>query len=90
MRTKGSVDYPDGLELYEDSPGYYEEKMQLLDKEREILKVLNFDLSVDTSCVEFSQRFIRDLRPRTIRRERNRIGGFLPVGETARLRPPER
>jgi len=47
MRTKGSVDYPDGLELYEDSPGYYEEKMQLLDKEREILKVLNFDLSVE-------------------------------------------
>lgn len=46
-RTKGSADYPDGLELYEDSSGYYEEKMQLLDKEREILKVLNFDLSVE-------------------------------------------
>ena len=47
FRTRGTEDYPDGLELFEDSPGYYDEKGQLLDKEREILRVLNFDLHVE-------------------------------------------
>lgn len=47
VRTRGSADYPDGMELFEDSLGYVEEKMQILDKEREVLRVLNFDLTID-------------------------------------------
>lgn len=47
VRTRNTPDFPDGMDLYEDSPGYYEEKTNILDKEREVLRVLNFDLTVD-------------------------------------------
>ncbi len=47
FRTFGTIDYPEGLELYEDSPGFYDEKMSILDKERELLRVLNFDLNLE-------------------------------------------
>lgn len=46
-RTKGSKDFPDGLDMFEDTQGYVEEKMNILDKEREVLRVLNFDLTVE-------------------------------------------
>lgn len=47
VRTRHTADFPDGMDLLEDSPGYYEEKTNILDKEREVLRVLNFDLTVD-------------------------------------------
>lgn len=47
VRTRRTEDFPDGMELFENSPGYYEEKSNILDKEREVLRVLNFDLNVD-------------------------------------------
>lgn len=47
VRTRNTPDYPDGLELLENSPRYYDEKNSILDKEREVLRVLNFDLTVD-------------------------------------------
>lgn len=47
VRTRRSKDFPDGMELRENSPGYYEEKSNILDKEREVLRVLNFDLTLD-------------------------------------------
>lgn len=47
VRTRRTADFPDGMELHENSPGYYEEKNNILDKEREVLRVLNFDLNVD-------------------------------------------
>jgi len=47
VRTRNTPDFPDGLDLFENSPGYYEEKNNILDKEREVLRVLNFDLTVD-------------------------------------------
>jgi Cyclin, N-terminal domain len=47
MRTRNTKDFPDGQDIYEDSPGYYDEKAAILDKEREVLRVLNFDLTVD-------------------------------------------
>ncbi len=46
-RTRGSPDFPDGMDMFEDSQGYYEEKTAILDKEREVLRVLNFDLTVE-------------------------------------------
>lgn len=49
VRTRNTADYPDGLDIQEDSPEYYEEKRTILDKEREVLKVLNFDLTIDHS-----------------------------------------
>lgn len=47
VRTRNTKDFPDGMDLFENSPGYYEEKNNILDKEREVLRVLNFDLTVD-------------------------------------------
>lgn len=47
VRTRNTKDYPDGQDIYEDSPGYYDEKRAILDKEREVLRVLNFDLTCD-------------------------------------------
>lgn len=47
VRTRNTPDFPDGMDLFENSPGYYEEKNNILDKEREVLRVLNFDLTVD-------------------------------------------
>lgn len=47
IRTRYTKDFPDGLEIHEDSPGYYDEKSAILDKEREVLRVLNFDLTCD-------------------------------------------
>ena len=47
VRTRNTKDFPDGHDLYEDSPGFFEEKNKVLDKERELLRVLNFDLTVD-------------------------------------------
>lgn len=47
VRTRRTADFPDGEDLFENSPGYYEEKTNILDKEREVLRVLNFDLNVD-------------------------------------------
>lgn len=47
VRTRHTADFPDGMDLHENSPGYYEEKSNILDKEREVLRVLNFDLTVD-------------------------------------------
>jgi cyclin T len=47
IRTRNTKDFPDGQDVYEDSPGYYDEKSSILDKEREVLRVLNFDLTVD-------------------------------------------
>lgn len=47
VRTRNTEDFPDGLDLHEDSPGYYDEKSAILDKEREVLRVLNFDLTCD-------------------------------------------
>lgn len=47
VRTRNTEDFPDGMDMYEDNQGYYEEKSHILDKEREVLRVLNFDLTVD-------------------------------------------
>ena len=47
VRTRNTPDFPDGMDVYENSPSYYDEKTNILDKEREVLRVLNFDLSVD-------------------------------------------
>lgn len=47
VRTRNTIDYPDGLELNESSPNYNDEKNHILDKEREVLRVLNFDLNID-------------------------------------------
>lgn len=47
VRTRHSEDYPDGMDMTESSPGYNDEKNNILDKEREVLRVLNFDLNVD-------------------------------------------
>lgn len=47
VRTRNTPDFPDGMDMYENSPGYYDEKNSILDKEREVLRVLNFDLTVD-------------------------------------------
>lgn len=47
VRTRNTKDYPDGQDIYESSPGYYDEKSAILDKEREVLRVLNFDLTCD-------------------------------------------
>jgi cyclin T len=47
VRTRHTADFPDGQEVLEDSPGYYDEKSSILDKEREVLRVLNFDLTCD-------------------------------------------
>ena len=47
VRTAGTADFPDGMDMYENSPGYFDEKNHILDKEREVLRVLNFDLTVD-------------------------------------------
>lgn len=47
VRTRNTTDYPDGLELNETSPNYNDEKNHILDKEREVLRVLNFDLNID-------------------------------------------
>lgn len=47
VRTRRTKDFPDGMDLYENSPGYYQEKNDILDKEREVLRILNFDLTVD-------------------------------------------
>lgn len=47
VRTRNTQDYPDGMEMTETSPGYNDEKNNILDKEREVLRVLNFDLNVD-------------------------------------------
>lgn len=47
VRTRNTPDYPDGMEMHESSTGYFEEKNNILDKEREVLRVLNFDLNVD-------------------------------------------
>lgn len=47
VRTRGTKDFPDGNDLFEDSPGFFMEKNKVLDKEREVLRVLNFDLTVD-------------------------------------------
>lgn len=47
VRTRNTVDFPDGMDMHEDNEGYYEEKSNILDKEREVLRVLNFDLTVD-------------------------------------------
>jgi hypothetical protein len=47
VRTRNTADFPDGQEVFEDSPGYYDEKSSILDKEREVLRVLNFDLTCD-------------------------------------------
>jgi cyclin L len=47
VRTRNTRDYPDGQDINEDSPGYYDEKTAILDKEREVLRVLNFDMTCD-------------------------------------------
>lgn len=47
MRTRDTEDYPDGMEITDISPSYNDEKNNILDKEREVLRVLNFDLNVD-------------------------------------------
>lgn len=47
MRTRNTQDYPDGMEVTDISPSYNDEKNNILDKEREVLRVLNFDLNVD-------------------------------------------
>ena len=47
VRTRNTPDYPDGMSLSENSHHFYEEKNSILDKEREVLRVLNFDLTVD-------------------------------------------
>lgn len=63
IRTFGSPDYPEGLELYEDSPGFYDEKMGILDKEREVLRVLNFDLTLELpykALWTLSRNFLKD------------------------------
>lgn len=47
VRTRHTEDYPDGMDMSETTPGYNDEKNSILDKEREVLRVLNFDLNVD-------------------------------------------
>lgn len=47
VRTRDTPDFPDGMDMYEDSAGYFDEKNSILDKERDVLRVLNFDLTVD-------------------------------------------
>lgn len=47
VRTRHTEDYPDGMDMTESAPGYNDEKNNILDKEREVLRVLNFDLNVD-------------------------------------------
>lgn len=47
MRTRDTEDYPDGMDVTDVSPSYNDEKNSILDKEREVLRVLNFDLNVD-------------------------------------------
>jgi cyclin L len=47
VRTRNTRDYPDGQDISEESPGYYDEKSAILDKEREVLRVLNFDMTCD-------------------------------------------
>jgi Cyclin, N-terminal domain len=47
IRTRNTIDFPDGQDIHENSPGYYDEKTAILDKEREVLRLLNFDLTVD-------------------------------------------
>lgn len=47
VRTRNTEDYPDGMDMNESSPLYNDEKNNILDKEREVLRVLNFDLNVD-------------------------------------------
>ncbi|OSX74609.1 hypothetical protein BU14_0280s0025 [Porphyra umbilicalis] len=47
VRTRGSEDFPDGEEVRESHPHYFAEKEKLLIKERVLLRVLHFDLTVD-------------------------------------------
>lgn len=47
VRTRNTEDYPDGMDMNESAPGFNDEKNSILDKEREVLRVLNFDLNVD-------------------------------------------
>lgn len=47
VKTKGSADFPDGEDVRESHPNYFAEKEKLLIKERVLLRVLHFDLTVD-------------------------------------------
>lgn len=47
IRTRDSDDYADGVDLYEDSAMYDAEKTAMLAKEADVLRVLNFDLTID-------------------------------------------
>ncbi|KAJ8902319.1 hypothetical protein NDN08_006726 [Rhodosorus marinus] len=44
--TKDSADFPDGEEITEDNVHFFDEKIRLLTAERDVLRVLNFDLNV--------------------------------------------
>lgn len=47
VRTRNTKEYPKGMEMTERSSGYSAEKDKILDKERTVLRALNFDLNVD-------------------------------------------
>lgn len=47
VRTRNTVDFPDGQDIHEGSPGFYDEKRAIIDYEREVLRVLNFDITCD-------------------------------------------
>jgi Cyclin, N-terminal domain len=47
IRTRGLPGLPEGMDLYEDNPLFEREKAAMLAKEADVLRVLNFDLTID-------------------------------------------
>lgn len=47
VRTRNTADFPDGQDIQEGALGFYDEKRAIIDNEREVLRVLNFDITCD-------------------------------------------
>mmetsp|Transcript_15856 Transcript_15856/g.31821 ORF Transcript_15856/g.31821 Transcript_15856/m.31821 type:complete len:274 (-) Transcript_15856:404-1225(-) len=62
-KTRGSVDFPEGEDVREGTERFFEEKEWILAAEREILRILNFDLYVPqpyTYATQLVRSFVRE------------------------------